>query len=99
MQCRATTTERAWELVEKSVEELQGKIGEVEVKLAEVSSIVFAWDKELTDLKETMKNCKQVFYNIGFKDTGKLNWGCHLRGSKTRVRRRLDGSSQCDQFT
>lgn len=36
--------------------------------LAEVSSIVSNRDKELADLKEMMKSCKQVFYNIGFKD-------------------------------
>ena len=31
-------------------------------------SLVSAYDKELVDLKEMMKNCEQVFYNIGFKD-------------------------------
>lgn len=31
-------------------------------------SLVSAYDKELVDLKEMMKNCEQVFYNMGFKD-------------------------------
>ena len=37
---RITTTERAQELAEQSAEDLQGKLGEAEVKLAKVSSIV-----------------------------------------------------------
>lgn len=47
---------------------MQGKLGEAEVKLADVLSIISAHDKELAHLKETMKNCEQVFYNMGFKD-------------------------------
>ena len=69
---RATTSEKARELAEQKVEDLQGKLGEAEVKLAKFSSIVSARDKELTNLKETMKNCEQVFYNIGFKDAENL---------------------------
>ena len=51
---------------------MQGKLGEAEVKLAKVSSIVSARDKELANLKETMKNCEQVFYNMGLKDVENL---------------------------
>lgn len=47
---------------------MQGKLSEAEVKLADVSSIISAHDKELDHLKETMKNCEQVVYNMGFKD-------------------------------
>ena len=53
---RITTTERAQELAEQSAEDLQGKLGKAEVKLAKVLSIVFTRDKELGNLKETMKN-------------------------------------------
>ena len=60
----ATIAEKAQE----QAEDLQGKLGEAEVKLAKVSSIVFACDKELANLKDTMKNCEHVFYNMGFKD-------------------------------
>ena len=60
--------ERAWELVEQKVEALQGKLREVETKLTEATSIVSTHDKELADLKETMKMCEQVFYNMGFID-------------------------------
>ena len=47
------------------MEDLQGK-------LAEAVSIVTAYDKELANLKETIKMCEQVFYNMGFKDTENL---------------------------
>ena len=45
-----------------------GNLGEAEVKLDKVSNIVSTQDKELANLKEKMKNCEQVFYNIRFKD-------------------------------
>ena len=45
---------------------LQGKLGENDTKLAQVESIVSAYDKELNDLKETIKRCGQAIYNMGF---------------------------------
>nr|POE73632.1 hypothetical protein CFP56_26991 [Quercus suber] len=47
----------------------QGKLGEVETKLTQAVSIVSTHDKELTNVKETMKTCEQVFYNMGFTGT------------------------------
>lgn len=41
-------------------------MGETETKLAQVKIIVSAHDKELADLTETTKRCKQAFYNMGF---------------------------------
>ena len=38
------------------------------MKLAKAVSLVSAHDKELVNLKETMKTCEQVYYNMGFKD-------------------------------
>lgn len=64
----AITAERAQELAEQKAKDLQGKLNEVKVKLAKAVSLVSAYDKELVDLKETMKTCEQVYYNIGFKD-------------------------------
>lgn len=69
VQCRVTTTENAWEVAKKTVEQLQTKLDEIEVKLIEASNVISAWDKELADLKETLKNSEQVFCNMGFKDT------------------------------
>ena len=53
---------------------MQGKLDEAKVKLAKLSSIVFAHDKELAHLKETIKNCEQLFYNMGFKDAENSIW-------------------------
>ncbi|XP_065636557.1 uncharacterized protein LOC136070483 [Quercus suber] len=69
---RAAFAKKAWELAERKAKDLQGKLGEAEIKLAEVASIVSTCDKELVDLKETMKTCEQVFYNMGFKDIENL---------------------------
>lgn len=66
---RAISAKRTRELAEQKVESLQGKLKEAKTKLAEAASIVLAHDKELADLKETMKMWEQVFYNIGFNDT------------------------------
>ena len=68
MEQRATTTERALELVEQKAEGFQGKLGETEVKLAETTSLISACDKELADLKNMMKTQKQTYYNKGFRD-------------------------------
>nr|POE45891.1 hypothetical protein CFP56_40927 [Quercus suber] len=65
---RAATTKRALELAEQKAKDLQGKLSEAEVKLAEAVSLVSARDKEFADLKETLKTCEQVYYNMGFKD-------------------------------
>lgn len=49
------------------------KLDETEFKPAEASSIVLTWDKELANLKDTLKNSEQVFYNMGFKDVENSN--------------------------
>ena len=67
MEWRATIVERARDLAKQRAEGLQGKLGEAEIKLTEATSIVSTYDKELADLKETMKTCSQVYYNMGFK--------------------------------
>ena len=65
---RAASIERAWGSAEQTAEALQGKLRETKTKLAQVESIVLAFDKELVDLKETMKRCEQEFYNTSFID-------------------------------
>lgn len=82
VQRQAITTETTWELAEKRAEELQGKLNETEVKFYEVSSIVSTQDKELVDLKETMKNYEQVFYNMGFKDVENLDGAVVFQAQK-----------------
>ena len=36
--------------------------------LVEIASLLFAWDKELTDLKSIPKARKQAYYNKNFRD-------------------------------
>lgn len=69
MERRATTVEKALELAKQRVEDLQGKLGKTELKLAEIASLLSTLDKELTDLKRMAKARKQAYYNKGFKDT------------------------------
>lgn len=54
------------------MEALQGKLGEAKTKLVKVTSIVSARDKELSNLKETIKGCEQTFYSMGFTDAKNL---------------------------
>lgn len=68
MKQRATTTEKALKLAEQKASELQGRLGETELKLAETTSILFTWDKEFADLKGGEKAQKQTCYNKGFRD-------------------------------
>lgn len=65
---RATIAERVRELAKHKAKDLQGKLGEIEAKIVEAASLVSTYDKELADLKKTMKTWKQVYYNKGFKD-------------------------------
>jgi len=67
MEQRATTAEKALELVEQKASEAQGKLRETELKLVENASILSARDKEFTDYKGGEKARKQT-YNRGFRD-------------------------------
>lgn len=60
MERRATTVEKALELAKQRVEDLQGKLGKTELKLAEIASLLSTLDKELTDLKRMAKARKQA---------------------------------------
>ena len=68
MERRATTSEKALELAKEKVEDLQGKLDETEIKLAEMASLLFAHDKELADLKSMAKARKQTYHNKGFRE-------------------------------
>ena len=69
---QTTTIEMAWELAEQKVEDLQCMLSKTKVELTEAASLVFARDKELADLKNTMKTWKQTYYNKGFRDAENL---------------------------
>ena len=68
MDRQATTAEKALELAKQKAKVFQGKLGETKLKLVETESLVFARDKELTNLKSMVKTCKQTYYNKGFRD-------------------------------
>ena len=48
---QATTAEKVLELAEQKASDVQGRLGETELKLTETTSILFAQDKEFTDFK------------------------------------------------
>ena len=59
MKQNAIIAERAWDSAKWKVGVLEGKLEDSDSKLAEAISVVLAWDKELTDLKETIKQIEQ----------------------------------------
>lgn len=68
MKHRATIAEKALELSKQKANDLQGKLGETELKLAEMASLLSARDKEFANLKGMEKAQKQTYYNKGFRD-------------------------------
>ena len=68
MKRRATIAEKALELSKQKASDLQGKLEETKLKLAETASLFSARDKELANLKGMEKAQKQTYYNKGFRD-------------------------------
>ena len=68
MELKAAAVEKARDSAERKVGVLEGKLGDFDSKLAQVESVVLAFDKGLSDLKEMMKQSEQTFYNMGFID-------------------------------
>ena len=71
MEQRSTIAEKALKQAEKKANEALGKLGEVELKLAEITSVFFTRDKEFADYKGEGKARKQTYYNKGFKHAEK----------------------------
>ena len=69
MERQASIAEKALELVKQKASELQGKPGDIKLKLAETANILFARDKEFADFKGEEKAWKQTYYNSVFRDT------------------------------
>lgn len=57
VQHKVTIVKNAWEVADKTTEQLQTRLHETKVKLAKASSVVSARDKELADLKEANWLC------------------------------------------
>ena len=52
----------------KKSSELEAKLGEVELKLAEATSLNTAQVEEVADLKAALEACENKWYNEGFTD-------------------------------
>ena len=55
-------------LVEQRATNLEVKMGEMELRLAEAESIISARDKEVVDLKVALEGSEDKFYDMGFAD-------------------------------
>ena len=51
-------SEKAKALAEKRLADLEAKVGETELKLAEAESLNTTWAKELADLRAALKGCE-----------------------------------------
>lgn len=60
--------ERARVTSKKREANLEGKLGEAEVKLAQAESIISVRDRGIADLKVAMTQSKEKYYNMGFTD-------------------------------
>ena len=65
---KAAAFEKARELSEKRSMELEGKLGETELKLAKAVSLNTAQAEELANLKVALEACENKWYNEGFAD-------------------------------
>lgn len=63
---KAKELKRAQALVEKKATELETKLREIEVRLVRTASIISARDKEVVDLKATLEESEDKFYDMGF---------------------------------
>ena len=69
---KATASEKAKALAEKKLADLEAKVGETELKLAEAESLNSAQAEELADLKAALEGCESKWYNEGFADVENL---------------------------
>lgn len=65
---KSMKAKRACAAAKKRVMDLEGKLDDVDVKLAQVESIISDKDKEIADLKVTKAQREDKFYNMGFTD-------------------------------
>ena len=65
---KAATCEKARVSAEKRFLDLKDKLGETELKLAEVVSLNTARAEELADLRAALEGCESKWYDEGFAD-------------------------------
>ena len=65
---KAAASKKAKVLVEKRLANLEAKVGETELKLAEVENLNSAQAEDLADLRAALEGCESKWYNEGFVD-------------------------------
>lgn len=65
---RVRDFERACVLAKQKATGLETKLGGIELKLVGAESVISARDKEVADLKVSMEESENKFYNMGFAD-------------------------------
>lgn len=65
---RAGDAKRARALAEQKVASWETKLGDMELRLADVESVISSRDKEIADLKVALTEREDKFYNMGFMD-------------------------------
>ena len=65
---KAQASEKARILLEKSLMEMDVKLGGMELKLVEAKSLNLAQTNEIADLKAALEACEEKWYNEGFTD-------------------------------
>lgn len=68
VEARVWGAERARAQEEKQRAEAKVKLGEVELWVADSGSIISAKDKEIAELKATLEESENKYYNMGFND-------------------------------
>lgn len=65
---RVANAKGARTLAEQWVANLEAKLGEMEIKLAKVETVVSTKDKEVADLMVALEESENKFYDLGFAD-------------------------------
>ena len=65
---KAAASKKAKVLAEKRLANLEAKVGETELKLAEVENLNSAQAEDLADLRAALEGCESKWYNEGFVD-------------------------------
>ena len=65
---KAAASKKAKVLVEKRLANLEAKVGETELKLAEAENLNSAQAEDLADLRAALEGCESKWYNEGFVD-------------------------------
>ena len=68
MEKKAAASEKTKALAEKRLADLEAKVGETKLKLAEAESLNTVRAEELADLRAALEGCESKWYNEGFAD-------------------------------